>query len=318
MTQPEIKLFSGNANPALAKKVADELGIKLGDAKVKKFNDGESFVRVNENVRGRDCFILQSSCNPANDNLMEILLMTDALKRASAWRVTAVMPYYGYARQDRKDAPRTPISARVIADLLESAGADRVFTLDLHAPQIQGFFKVPVDHLFAASVILNAMRNQIGDDGLGNIVLVSPDAGSVERTRAYAKKLKCGIAVADKRRDAPGKVAEVNIIGEVKSKEAIIVDDLIDTAGTMCEVARTLQQQGATKVWAAATHPVLSGPAIDRINESPMERVMVTDTIPLGEKADKTNKIEVLSVSGLLADGIRRIHNEDSISALFI
>lgn len=316
MAGSDLKLFCCNANPDLAGRVAECLQVSMGDATVRKFNDGEIFVRINENVRGKDVFIIQSTCSPANDHLMEVLLMTDALRRASARRITTVIPYYGYARQDRKDVPRTAISARVVADLIEAAGCDRVFSLDLHAPQIQGFFKIPVDHLFAASVLLNRMKEILPDPE--EAVLVSPDAGSVERTRAFAKRLQCGIAVADKRRSSPGKIAEINIIGDVEGKEAIIVDDLIDTAGTMCEVSKSLIEKGALKVWAVATHPVLSGPAIDNINQSPMERVLVTDTIPLGEKVDKSSKLEVLSVAGLLAEGIARIHNEDSVSALFV
>jgi len=312
----QLKIFCGNANRDLAFKIAENLNIQVGDAKVTHFSDGESFVRVNENVRGADVFIVQSTCSPANDHLMELLLMIDALKRASAWRVTAVIPYYGYARQDRKDAPRTPISARVVADLLESAGADRVFSLDLHAPQIQGFFKVPVDHLFAAPVLLKKIKDIIGDRD--DVVLVSPDAGSVERTRAFAKRLKGTLAVVDKRRAAPGQVAEVNIIGHVGGREAILIDDLIDTSGTITEVAKVLIEKKAKKVWAVATHPVLSGPAIERINKSPLETVLVTDTIPLRPDLGNSSKLQVLSVAGLLADGIARIHNEDSVSELFV
>ncbi len=293
------------------------LKIELGKSEIKRFSDGEIFVRVQENVRGADVFVLQSTCSPANDHLMEILLTVDALRRASAERVTAVIPYYGYARQDRKDAPRTPISARVVADLLEAVGVDRVFTLDLHAPQIQGFFKVPVDHLFAAPVLLKAMRGV--SKNTSDLVLVSPDAGSVERTRAFAKRLDSSLAIVDKRRSAPGKVAEVHIIGEVSGRECVLIDDLVDTAGTIAEVSRVLvEQKGASRVWGVATHPVLSGPAIERLNQSPLERLIVTDTIPLGEKAKLTNKIQVLSVADLLAEGIARIHNEDSVSELFV
>jgi len=316
MSSRPLKIFCGNATPDLASKVASQLKVDLGKATLKRFSDGETFVRVEENVRGADVFIIQSTCSPANDNLMELILMIDALRRASADRVTAVIPYYGYGRQDRKDAPRTPISARVVADLLESVGIDRMFSLDLHAAQIQGFFKVPVDHLFAAPVILKRMETMISDPE--NTVLVSPDAGSVERTRAFAKRLKVSIAVADKRRLEANKVAEVNIIGDVKAKEAVIVDDLIDTAGTMCQVAERLKELGATKVWAVATHPVLSGPAVSRLADSSIEKLLVTDTIPLHDGAHKLNQIEVLSVSGLLAEAIARIHNEDSVSALFV
>ncbi len=317
MKRSPLKIFCGTAVPELADKVAKYLGTEVGKSEIKRFSDGEIFVRIQENVRGADVFVIQSTCSPANDHVMETLLMVDALRRASAGRVNAVIPYYGYARQDRKDAPRTPISARVIADLLEGVGVDRVFCLDLHAPQIQGFFKVPVDHLFAAPVLLKAMREYVTN--MDDLVLVSPDAGSVERTRAFAKRLGCAIAIVDKRRSAPGKVAEVNIIGEVSGKECVMIDDLVDTAGTICEVAKVLtQEKGASKVWGVCTHPVLSGPAIERINESPLERLIVTDTIPLGEKAKLTKKIRVLSVAELLADGIARIHNEDSVSELFV
>jgi ribose-phosphate pyrophosphokinase len=317
MKQSPMKIFCGNANRDLAERVANTLKIDLGKSEIKRFSDGEIFVRVQENVRGADVYVLQSTCSPANEHLMEILLTVDALRRASADRVTAVIPYYGYARQDRKDAPRTPISARVVADLLEVVGVDRVFTLDLHAPQIQGFFKVPVDHLFAAPVLLKAMREFCTNTS--DLVLVSPDAGSVERTRAFAKRLDCSIAIVDKRRSAPGKVAEVNIIGEVNGRECVMIDDLVDTAGTITEVARVLiEQKGASKVWGVATHPVLSGPAIERIEKSPIERLIVTDTIPLGDKAKMTKKIQVLSVADLLAEGIARIHNEDSVSELFV
>jgi len=317
MSSRHLKIFCGNAVPELGKLVAQALNVSLGNCEIKRFSDGEIFVRIHENVRGADVFILQSTSSPANDHLMELLIMIDALKRASAGRITAVIPYYGYARQDRKDAPRTPITARLVADLIESAGADRVFSLDLHAAQIQGFFKIPVDHLFAAPVLLKSMKEIIRDRE--DIVLVSPDAGSVERTRAYAKRLERGIAVADKRRSAPGHVAEVKIIGEVAGKEAIIIDDLVDTAGTMTEVAKVLMaKEGCSKVWAVATHPVLSGPAIQRLNDSPIESLFVTDTIPLGAKGEQTSKIKQLSVAGLLADGIARIHNEDSVSELFV
>ena len=317
MKKTPLKILCGNANRDLAKKVAQHLGLELAKTEIKRFSDGEIFVRVEENVRGADVFILQSTCSPANDHLMEILLIADALRRASAARITAVIPYYGYARQDRKDVPRTLISPRVVAHHLEAVGVNRVFSLDLHAPQIQGFFKVPVDHLFAASVLLKTMRERVSN--LEDLVLVSPDAGSVERTRAFAKRLDCSIAIVDKRRSAPGKVAEVNIIGEVTGKECVMIDDLVDTAGTICEVARVLiDQKGARMVWGVATHPVLSGPAIQRIQDSPLVRLIVTDTIPLSERAKMTNKIEVLSVADLLADGIRRIHDEDSVSELFV
>ncbi len=312
-----LRIFSGNSNRKLATKIAAFLKVPLGDAEIKRFSDGESFVRINENTRGGDVFILQSTCSPANENLMELLIMIDAFRRASAARITAVIPYYGYARQDRKDAPRTPISARLVADLLQAAGADRVFSLDLHAPQIQGFFKIPVDHLFAAPVLVKEMEKLIPKSREG-VVIVSPDAGGVERTRAYAKRLDCAMAIADKRRDAPGKIAEINIIGDVKDKETIILDDIVDTAGTLTEVAKILKEKGARKVWACATHGVLSGPALQRINESPLERLLVTDTIPTDEREKACAKLKVLTVAELLGEAIIRIHNSDSVSSLFV
>ena len=313
----DLKIFTGNSNPALAAKVAKQLNLPLGEIQVKKFNDGETFVKIVENVRGGDVFLIQSTCAPANESLMELLVMMDAFKRASAGRLTIVMPYYGYARQDRKDAPRTPISARLVADLLQVAGADRVFSLDLHAPQIQGFFDIPFDHLFAAPVLVPEMRKLLSSS-TENVVLISPDAGGVERARAYAKRLDCAIAIADKRREGPGKIAEVNIIGDVKGKEAILLDDLVDTAGTLTEVAAVLLSRGASKVWACATHGVLSGPAVERINKSPLEHVLITDTIPSDEKQRLCPKLKVLSVAELLAAAIRRIHDSDSVSSLFV
>ncbi len=317
MSQTSFKIFTGNSNPVLAQKVAAYLKVPIGDITVKKFSDGETFVKINENVRGADVFIVHSTCAPANESLMELLVMIDAFKRASADRITAVMPYYGYARQDRKDSPRTPISARLVADLLQAAGVHRIFSLDLHAPQIQGFYNIPVDHLFAAPVLLKKMQELITNPP-EDVVLISPDAGGVERTRAYAKRLNCGIAVADKRREGPGKIAEVNIIGEVKDKEAILLDDLVDTAGTLTEVSKVLLKKGAKKVWACATHPVLSGPAIQRINDSPIEHVVVTDTIPTNDKVAMCPKLIVLSVAELVGDAIAHIHRADSVSSLFI
>ncbi len=313
----DLKLFSGTANPELSKKVASYLKMNLGDIHIRRFSDGEVFCRINENVRNSDVFLIQPTCAPANENIMELLVIMDALKRASAGRINVVMPYYGYARQDRKDSPRTPISARLVADLIQSVGANRIFCLDLHAPQIQGFYNIPVDHLFAAPVLLNRLLKLVPNDR-SKVVLVSPDAGGVERTRAYAKRLDCSIAIADKRRDAPGHVAEVNIIGDVKGKEAILIDDIIDTAGTMVEVSKVLLKSGAEKVWACCTHPVLSGPATKRIMESPLERVLVTDTIPTADKEAICPKIEVLTVSELLGEAIARIHRGDSVSSLFI
>lgn len=313
----ELKLLAGNSNLELFQTVSKHLKSPLCTAVVKRFSDGESFVRIEENIRGADVFVLQSTSSPANENLMELLIMIDALKRASARRITAVLPYYGYARQDRKDSPRTPISARLVADLLQAAGAQRIFCLDLHAAQIQGFFNIPVDHLFAAPVLLKRIR-EIVSQSKNDAVLISPDAGGVERARAFGKRLDCSIAVVDKRRESPGQIAEVNIIGDVKGKEAIILDDIVDTAGTMAEVSRVVMQMGAKKVWACATHAVLSGPAPKRIQESPLERLLITDTIPLNGKQAQCPKIEVLSVGELLADAIARIHHSDSVSSLFV
>lgn len=313
----ELKVLSGNSNPALFQTVAAHLGATLCKAVVKRFSDGESFVRIEENIRGADVFVMQSTCAPANENIMELLVMIDALKRASARRITAVIPYYGYARQDRKDSPRTPISARLVADLLQAAGVQRIFCLDLHAAQIQGFFNIPVDHLFAAPVLLKRIR-EITETSKNELVLISPDAGGVERARAFGKRLDCSIAVVDKRRESPGQIAEVNIIGDIKGKEAIILDDIVDTAGTMQEVAKVSIARGAKKVWACATHGVLSGPAVQRIKDSPLERLLITDTIPIGDKGSATSKIEVLSVAELLSDAIKRIHSSDSVSSLFV
>jgi len=311
----KIKVFSGNSNPALAQKICDVLGVPLGNAGVKTFSDGEVMVEICENVRGRDVYVVQSTCAPTNNNLMELLVMTDALKRASAATITAVMPYYGYARQDRKAAPRTPISAKLVADLVTTAGVDRVVTIDLHAAQIQGFFNIPVDNLYAAPVILNHLKDRFAGQ---NLVMVTPDAGGTERARAFAKRLDCPMAVIDKRRTSPNVAEVMHLIGDVKGKTAIILDDMIDTAGTLTQAAGALKQNGAALIYAAATHGVLSGPAIDRLNGSVIEEILLTDTIPLGEKAERTSKIKVLSVAPLLAEAIRRIHEDESVSSLFI
>ncbi|MCB0327611.1 MAG: ribose-phosphate pyrophosphokinase [Bdellovibrionales bacterium] len=316
MSKNELKIFTGNSNRALADSICDYLQIPLGKAKVKSFSDGETWVEVGENVRGQDVFVIQSTSNPANDNLMELLVIIDALKRASADRITAVMPYYGYARQDRKVAPRTPISAKLVADLLESAGASRIVSMDLHAAQIQGFFNIPFDHLYGSPVLIDAVRNlSIRDDE--EIVIVSPDAGGVERARAYAKILNCSLAIIDKRRVQANISQVMNVIGEVAGKVAVIVDDMIDTAGTMTQAVPVLLDQGAKKVYCAATHPVLSGPAIERINQSRLEAIFVTDTIPLEGKAQESKKIKVCSVANILGEAIRRVHNRDSVSSLF-
>ncbi len=312
----EWVILSGSANRPLAQKICEKLGKPLGHVELKRFSDGEVFCEIRENVRGRDVYIIQSTCNPANDTLMELLIMIDALKRASAKEITAVIPYYGYARQDRKVAPRTPISAKLVADLLAAAGATRVVSMDLHAGQIQGFFNVPFDNLFASPVILEQLRREMETDG--EIVIVSPDAGGVERARAYAKHLQATVAMIDKRRPKPNVAKAMNVIGDVNGKTAILVDDMIDTAGTLTEAAMVLQQKGAKRILAAATHGVLSGPAIDRIRESQIEKVMVTDTIPLSAGALGCPKIVELSVSNVFAEAIYRIHNYDSVSSLFV
>lgn len=310
-----LKIFTGNANPELAQKISAYLSIPLGQAVVKTFSDGEIYVEIKENVRGADVFVIQPTCPPVNDHLMELLIMIDALRRASARRITAVMAYYGYARQDRKVIPRTPITAKLVANLITVAGARRVLTIDLHAGQIQGFFDIPVDHLYAAPVLIRYLKEEFRDKDL---VIVSPDAGGVERARAYAKRLNAGLAIIDKRRLRPNESEVMNVVGDVKGKVAIILDDMIDTAGTMCKAAEALAERGAKEVHGMATHPVLSGPALERIKKSPMKSVVVTDTIPLREEARKLKKIKVLSVAELLGEAIRRIHNDDSVSSLFV
>lgn len=310
----KLKLFSGNSNKQLAQEMCDALGMPLGKATVKRFSDGEVFVEIEENVRGTDVFVVQSICCPGNDNLMELLIMIDALKRASANRITAVLPYYGYARQDRKVAPRTPITAKLVADLITTAGADRILCMDLHAGQIQGFFNIPVDHLYATPVILSYIRGHFDDE----IVIVSPDAGGVERARAYAKRLNCSLAIIDKRRTAPNVAEVMNIIGDVEGKVAIMVDDMVDTAGTLTQGAKALKDNGAKKIYACSTHPVLSGPAITRIDQSALEELVVTNTIPLSKDGAACEKIKVLSVASLLAEAIKRIYIGDSVSSLFV
>lgn len=308
-------MFCGNSNPPLAEKICANLGIPLGQAKVKNFSDGEIMVEIGENVRGRDVYVVQSTCSPTNNNLMELLIMMDALKRASAATITAVIPYYGYARQDRKVAPRTPITSKLVADLITTAGADRMVTIDLHAGQIQGFFNIPVDNLYAAPVILDHLKKRFTND---NIVMVSPDAGGTERARAFAKRLECTLAIIDKRRTGPNEAEVMHLVGDVKDKIAIILDDMIDTAGTLTQAARALKEHGARTIYACATHGVLSGQAIDRINASDIEEVVITNTIPLGEKENLTSKIKVLSIAELLAETIRRIHEDESVSSLFV
>jgi ribose-phosphate pyrophosphokinase len=309
-------ILSGTANRPLTEKICERLGKPLGQIDIRRFSDAEIFAEIRENVRGRDCYVVQSTCRPVNDNLMELLIIIDALKRASAKEITAVIPYYGYARQDRKVQPRTPISAKLVADLVTEAGATRVVTMDLHAGQIQGFFDVPVDNLFSAPVILEHLKTLKIEPS--KLVMVSPDAGGVERARAYAKRLECGVAMIDKRRTGPNVAKAMNIIGDVEGKTAVIVDDMIDTAGTLIEGVNAVLGHGATAVYAAATHGVLSGPAIDRINGSPIKQVIVTDTIPLTEAAKGSGKILQLSVADILAEAIYRIHNYDSVSQLFV
>jgi ribose-phosphate pyrophosphokinase len=309
-------ILSGNANRPLAEKICEKLGKSLGHADIRRFSDGELFVEIGENVRGRDVYVVQSTCRPVNDTLMELLVMIDALKRASAKEINVVAPYYGYARQDRKVAPRTPISAKLVADLMTAAGATRVVSMDLHAGQIQGFFNIPFDNLFSSPVIVDYLKKELA--GHTDIVMVSPDAGGVERARAYAKRLDASVAMIDKRRTGPNVAKAMNIVGEVEGKIAIILDDMIDTAGTLTEAAHAVLDKGAAKIFAAATHGVLSGPAIERINSSKIEKVIVTDTIPLLPEAAACKKIVQLSVADLFAEAIYRIHNYDSVSSLFI
>ncbi|HET8733208.1 MAG TPA: ribose-phosphate pyrophosphokinase [Anaeromyxobacteraceae bacterium] len=313
----DYKLFAGNSNRKLAEAIAQALGRPLSQAMVGRFSDGEIQVEIGENVRGLDTYIIQSTCADANANLMELLIMIDALKRASAGTINAVLPYYGYARQDRKVASRSPITAKLVADLLVAAGASRVVSMDMHAGQIQGFFNIPFDHLYAAPVLLDHMRRRFEGKG-DEVVIVSPDAGGVERARAYSKRLGAGLGIVDKRR-LKANVAEVlNVIGDVHGKITVLLDDMIDTAGTLTQAANALVDKGATKVYAYATHAVLSGPAVERIMKSPIEEVVVTNSIPLRDAAASCPKIHALSVAGLLAEAIRRIHQADSLSSLFV
>jgi ribose-phosphate pyrophosphokinase len=312
----ELEIFTGNSNPALAREVCQHLNVKLGVADVGRFPDGEVMVEVHENVRGGDCFVLQSTCSPPNDNLMELLLLMDALRRASAKRITAVIPYFGYSRQDRKVAPRVPISAKLVADLITTAGASRVLTVDLHAGQIQGFFNIPVDNLYAMPVLVHYLRRQI--DGQ-KVTVVSPDAGGVERARAFARRLNnANLAIIDKRRQRASEVAEMNLVGEVRDSIALLIDDMIDTAGTITEAAKVIKAAGATEVIACATHPILSDPACERISKSVLKELVTTNSIPLKPttQAELPN-LKVLSVASLIAEAIRRIHNEESVSSLF-
>jgi ribose-phosphate pyrophosphokinase len=309
-----LKIFSGSSNKSLAQEICKHFNAPLGKATVATFSDGEIMIEIEENVRGLDVFVIQSVCMPVNNHLMELLIMLDAFKRASAERITAAIPYYGYARQDRKVAPRVPISAKLVADLLTAAGAHRVLTIDLHAGQIQGFFNIPVDNIFATPVLLEYLKEKYKDD----LVIVSPDAGGVERARAIAKRLEASLAIIDKRREQPNESQIMNIIGDVKNKTTLIIDDMVDTAGTLVKAAEALTTRGAKKVAACCTHPVLSDAAVEKINNSCMEELLVTDTIPLKEQAKLSNKIKVLSIAGLLAEAIKRIHHNDSVSLLFV
>lgn len=306
-------VFSGRANLDLAKSICAYMKVPLGKIIVKDFSDKEIYVRIEENVRGGDIFIIQPTCTPVNTNLMELLIITDALRRASAKRITAVIPYYGYGRQDRKCEPRVPITSKLVADLLHTAGIDRALTVDLHAGQIQGFFNIPLDHLFAMNVLVGYIKGL----GLPNLMVISPDAGGVERARAYAKRLDASLAIIDKRREGPNEVKAMNIIGDVRDKVAFIVDDMIDTAGTLMEATDALIAAGASEVHACCTHPVLSGEACERIRNSPIKSIVTTDTIPMGDDLSRLGKIKVLSVAPLLGEAIMRIHSESSISSLF-
>ena len=310
----DIKIFTGNANRPLAEEICHSLKLPLGHSSVSRFSDGEVYFQILENVRGKDVFVIQPTCRPVDTTLVELLLMIDAFKRASARRITAVLPYFGYARQDRKDKPRVPISAKLVADVLSTAGASRALTMDLHVPQIQGFFDIPVDHLFAAPVMIDYFQKL----SLPDLTVVSPDAGGTERARAYAKKLNANLAIIDKRRVEANVAEVVHIMGEVEGRTTLIVDDIVDTAGTLIKSAEAIMQQGAKKVYACCTHPVLSGPAVQRIDESSLDQVVVTNSIPLSSEGTKLGKIKVLSVADLLGKAIKSIHEESSVSSLFI
>jgi len=310
----EMKVFSGRAHPGLAQEICEYLGSPLGELEIYGFADGEIFCHIKENVRGRDVFVVQPLTRPVNENLMELLIVTDALRRSSARRITAVLPYYGYARQDKKDKPRVPITAKLVANLLTEAGVNRVLTMDLHAGQIQGFFDIPVDHLFAAPVLLDAIREM----DIPDLVIVSPDAGGVERARAIAKRMHVGIAILDKRRTGPNEAEVMNVVGDVEGKNLLIIDDIIDTAGTLTHGIEALQAKGAGRVLAAGIHALLSGPAVDRLLEAPVESVLVTNTTPLEEKLARCSKLRPLSVAPLLGEAIQRIHEDSSVSSLFV
>jgi ribose-phosphate pyrophosphokinase len=311
----QLEIFTGSSNPALAREVAEHLGVKLGQAEVGRFPDGEVMVEIRENVRGGDCFVIQSTCTPPNENIMELLLLTDALRRASAGRITAVIPYFGYARQDRKVAPRVPISAKLVADLITASGTSRVLTVDLHAGQIQGFFNIPVDNLYAMPVLVQYLRRRL--DSM-RVTVVSPDAGGVERARAFARRLNADLAIIDKRRKRASEVAEMRLVGEVRDSIALLVDDMIDTAGTITEAANVIMAAGANEVIACATHPILSDPACERLHGSKITELVTTNTIPLRPKTQaEISNLQVLSVGALIAEAVRRIHDEESVSSLF-
>jgi ribose-phosphate pyrophosphokinase len=310
----ELKIFSGRAHPALAREICDYLGIDLGQITLFNFSDGENYCQIDENVRGADVFVVQPTSSPVNDHVMELLILLDAFRRASASRITAVMPYFGYARQDKKDKPRVPIAAKLMADLLTASGADRILAMDLHTLQIQGFFNIPVDHLFAAPVLLDAIREM----GLDDLVIVSPDIGGVARARAIGKRLGASLAIIDKRRGGPNETEVLNVVGEVEGKNVLILDDIIDTAGTLMQAEEALRNQGAARTFAAAVHPVFSGPARERIEASKLETLFVTNTIPLDGSMKDCRKIRALSVAPLLGEAIQRIHQGASVSSLFV
>lgn len=313
MMNGEMKIFSGNANPELAREICKILGVNLSKALVGRFSEGEIRVKIEDNVRGKDVFIIQPTCPPVNDNLMELLIMTDAIRRSSAKRITAVMPYFGYARQDRKDMPRVPITAKLVANILTASGASRVLTIDLHASQIQGFFDIPLDHLFAVKVLMGYFQKK----KIKNLVVVSPDVGGIKMARAYAKRIGAGLAIVDKRRLDDKDTEVMNILGEVRGKNAVLVDDMVATAGSLVEAAQALKDAGAKDIYAAVTHPVLSGPALDRIKKSVLKELLVTNTIPVDASKRANNRVKVLSIAPLLAEAIKRIHGEESVSCLF-
>jgi ribose-phosphate pyrophosphokinase len=314
MKHHPLYIFSGNSNPVLAEKISKYLGIKLGEVELSRFSDGEISCYFEKNVRGADVYFIQSTCSPANENIMELLIAIDTLKRSSAARITAVIPYFGYARQDRKHKPRVPITAKLVADMIEAAGATRVLAMDLHANQIQGFFNIPVDHIYASAVFIDYLKSL----NIDNLCVVSPDVGGAERARAYSKRLDAPLAIVDKRRERANEAEVVNVVGDVSGKNVLIIDDIIDTAGTLVKTAEVLKKKGATSIIAAASHGVLSGPAMDRINNSAIDKIYITDSIPFSQEKDPKNKICVLSVSDMIGEAIKRIHEESSISSLFV